>query len=250
MNLAAVKDIARVAKEYEKPLTVDIQDGYGAQLEEAFAGLIKLGASGANLEDFDNQHQKMYSEVDATSRVERALTIAREYGVQDFVLNARCDTLAHGGELSYALPSLKNNSRWSFWHSVGSFEEVISRGKAYLAVGATTVFVIPGPDRKIGKDDINQMIREFDGRLNIGWNPSSPLSIQELTKLGVARVSVGPGIQLRAMELVKKAAEHIMSGGAVSWVERCGRHGLDNMMCYRRQLSFMILASLQIRLLP
>ena len=59
------------------------------------------------------------------------------------------------------------------------------------------------------------MVRHFDGRLNIGWNPSSALSIRELTELGVARVSVGPGIQLRAMELVKKAAKHIMSGGAV-----------------------------------
>ena len=86
MNLTAVKAIANVAKEYEKPLTVDIQDGYGEQLEEAFAGLIKLGVSGANLEDFDNEHQKMYSEVDAISRIERALTIAREYGVQERAL--------------------------------------------------------------------------------------------------------------------------------------------------------------------
>ena len=98
-NLEAVKAIARVAKEYEKPLTVDIQDGYGAQLEDAFVGLVDLGVSGANIEDFDRENRAMYTQQEAVARIERALSIVRERGVPDFVLNARCDTLAHGGSL-------------------------------------------------------------------------------------------------------------------------------------------------------
>lgn len=42
-----------MAKEFKKPLTVDIQDGYGASLEKAIAALIDCGVVGVNLEDCD-----------------------------------------------------------------------------------------------------------------------------------------------------------------------------------------------------
>jgi 2-methylisocitrate lyase-like PEP mutase family enzyme len=97
-NLVAVKAIAAVAKEYEKPLTVDIQDGYGSQLEDAIAGLIRFNVSGANLEDFDNTNQTMYSKSETVARIQRALGIATKLDVPEFVLNARCDALIHGGK--------------------------------------------------------------------------------------------------------------------------------------------------------
>ena len=90
---------------------------------------------------------------------------------------------------------------------------MIARGKAYLAAGATTVFVLPGSQRKITRDDIAEMVKEFGGRLNIGWNPAGALSIEELAELGVARVSVGPAVHLMAMDAVTKAAERILNGG-------------------------------------
>jgi 2-methylisocitrate lyase-like PEP mutase family enzyme len=98
-NIAAVKAIVAVAKEHKKPLTVDIQDGYGAQLEDAIARLVSLNVSGANLEDFDNKNGTMYSQAEAVSRIQRALGFAKELGVSEFVLNARCDVLIHGGKL-------------------------------------------------------------------------------------------------------------------------------------------------------
>jgi 2-methylisocitrate lyase-like PEP mutase family enzyme len=98
-NLAAVKAIAAIAKEYEKPLTVDIQDGYGSQLEDAVARLISLNVAGANLEDFDNTNRTMYSQAEAVARIKRFMGIAKELGVPEFVLNARCDVLIHGGKL-------------------------------------------------------------------------------------------------------------------------------------------------------
>ena len=56
------------------------------------------------------------------------------------------------------------------------------------------------------------MVEDFGGRLNIGWNPAGALSIKELAALGVARVSVGPGIHLKAMEVIKTAAQGILDG--------------------------------------
>src|ERR1700712_770373 len=52
-NLAAVKNTAVVAREANKPLTVDLQDAYGSQLEEAIGKLLDLGVVGINIEDCD-----------------------------------------------------------------------------------------------------------------------------------------------------------------------------------------------------
>ena len=106
-NLVAVKAIADIANEYKKPLTVDMQDGYGSKLEDTIARLIALNVSGANLEDFDNANQVMYSQAEAADRIQCAVKTATEHGVPDFVLNARCDTLVHGGKLDPNISSRK-----------------------------------------------------------------------------------------------------------------------------------------------
>ena len=136
-NLAAVRGIASVAQEFNKPLTVDIQDAYGSRLEEAIGALVDLGVAGVNLEDCDKETQIMYSQAAAVSRIKRALSTARHHGMPDFVVNARCDTLIHGGKLS----------------------EVIQRGKAYLAAGATTVFVWGGSQRGVSSAEVSEMVR-------------------------------------------------------------------------------------------
>ena len=39
-NLSAVRGIVAVAKEFGKPLTVDIQDAYGKRLEESIGAMV------------------------------------------------------------------------------------------------------------------------------------------------------------------------------------------------------------------
>lgn len=191
-SLKAVGDIAVVAKEFNKPLTVDIQDAFGPQLEGAIKALMELGVSGVNIEDCDKDSQTMLSASTAASRIERALATAKECGAPDFVINARCDTLAHDG----------------------TFEDALERGKAYLAAGATCVFVIPGPQRKVTRADIVEMVKTFEGRVNVGWNPAGALSIKDITELGAVRVSVGPLMQVLAVKNLAREAEKLMTGGA------------------------------------
>lgn len=54
-NVAAVRAIALVAKEYGLPLTADWQDGYGDKLEEGMAKLLDVRVVGINLEDSDRE---------------------------------------------------------------------------------------------------------------------------------------------------------------------------------------------------
>ncbi|KAH8821792.1 phosphoenolpyruvate phosphomutase-domain-containing protein [Xylogone sp. PMI_703] len=189
-NLNAVRAIVPAVKEFKKPVTVDFQDGYGDQLEEATRELVQIGVVGVNLEDYDKEKKKFYSQTQAAERIKRVLATANAQGVPDFVVNARCDTLVHGGELS----------------------EAIARGQAYLAAGATTVFVWGGSDRGgISRDEVAKLVQAFDGRLNVSMKRTADaLTLSQLAKLGVARVSVGPTLQFAAMAKLKEEALAIL----------------------------------------
>ncbi|KIX09442.1 uncharacterized protein Z518_00522 [Rhinocladiella mackenziei CBS 650.93] len=192
-NLQAVRRIGRVACEFNKPLTVDIQDAYGDRLEEAIVGLIERGAVGCNLEDCNMETNEMYAPDEAVDRIKRALTVARAEGIPDFVLNARCDVLLHGGDM----------------------EEVFTRGKMYLAAGATSVFVLGGRSRGgVKTEEIKRLVKEFDGRLNVSCQLMVPgkLSVKEIAELGVSRISVGPQMLFKATEAIETEAEKLLSG--------------------------------------
>jgi 2-methylisocitrate lyase-like PEP mutase family enzyme len=189
-NLAAAKSIAKVARDLGKPFTLDAQDCYGDRLEEFIRALVREGVAGVNLEDCDKESGKMHSVETAVSRVAKALEVAKAEGVDDFVVNARCDTLIHGGEL----------------------DEVIERGKKYLDAGATTVFVWGGSIRGgISKEEVVKLVKAFDGRLNVSLKMEGGLSVQELKDIGVARISVGPAIQFKAMDTFKQVAGGLLA---------------------------------------
>jgi 2-methylisocitrate lyase-like PEP mutase family enzyme len=188
-NLAAVRAIAPVANEYSLPLTIDWQDGYGDRLEEGIEKLLDLGVVGINLEDFHKEMQKMYSAEEAVARVKRALAVAEKRGVPDFVVNARTDVLLKGGLI----------------------DEAIARGKAYLAAGATTVFVLGGAVRGITRSEVEQLTRAFDGKLNFGLRIGpGQFTVKELADIGVARLSIGPQLQLIGMKVIADEAEKLL----------------------------------------
>jgi 2-methylisocitrate lyase-like PEP mutase family enzyme len=190
-NLAVVRAIAPIARAAGKPLTVDLQDGYGDRLEEAVRAIIDVGVVGINLEDSDQASAAMMEDDVAVSRVRRALAAAAAAGVPDFVVNARADSHLRGAPL----------------------EESIRRGKLYLEAGATTVFIFT--TGTFTPENISLMAKELGGRVNIGArlpSPGSavkPLSTRQLGELGIARVSVGPQIYLKVAEVIKQAAEGI-----------------------------------------
>jgi 2-methylisocitrate lyase-like PEP mutase family enzyme len=189
-NLAAVRGIANVASKYKIPLTVDIQDGYGDELEPTIKYLISFGVSGINLEDCDKVSQKMYSPEIAVKRIKSALSIARREGVADFVINARCDTLVTGGDIS----------------------EVLTRGRLYLEAGATTVFVWGGSKRGVSRDEVVEMVNAFEGRLNVSLKMApGNLTVKELAKLGVARISVGPALQFAGIKAISEHAGQLLN---------------------------------------
>ncbi|KIV91282.1 hypothetical protein PV10_05837 [Exophiala mesophila] len=195
-NLSAVSRISKIAQEFNKPLTVDLQDGYGSRLEEAIAAVISHGAVGANIEDVDKDTKKQYSVDEGVARIRRALKAAEENGVNDFVVNARVDTLLHGGEM----------------------EDTILRGRKYLEAGATTVFVIGGATRGgLKTEEVKTLSDALGGRLNVSVALSpGKLTVDDVAAIGVSRVSVGPQLYFKATAAIKDAAEGLFSSRVVS----------------------------------
>lgn len=200
VNLHAVKGIGRIAKEFNKPLTVDFQDGFGDKLEEGVRDVIRLGAVGINLEDFGRElgeKGELYPIPVAQERIRRVLRVAAEEGLPDFVINARTDALIAGLTI----------------------DDAIERGKAYLEAGATNVFIWGGRERGgTTRTEIQKASKALGGRLNVSLIRVKPggLTVKQLSEdIGVARISVGPQLMLRTAGAVAEEASKILAGEVV-----------------------------------
>ncbi|KAJ9652368.1 hypothetical protein H2198_008372 [Neophaeococcomyces mojaviensis] len=178
-NLASVRTIAKVALKFAIPLSVDIQDGY-EDLEATIRSVIEVGAVGCNLEDVNSIDSSLRSKEDAVARIKTVLKVAKDIGVPEFVVNARTDILGFDD---------------------GTLEDAITRARAYLAAGATCAFVWGGMrGRGLRTEEVEGLVEALDGRLSIMMSLApNILTIPELRKIGVSRISVGPGIFLTAM---------------------------------------------------
>ncbi|KAK7421309.1 hypothetical protein QQX98_002203 [Neonectria punicea] len=199
-NFAAIAKLASLAEAANLPLTADLQDGYGDQLATSVAKAVKLGVAGANIEDSVPSTGDMYSIDEQVQRYRTTLKAAGDAGCPDFVLNARCDIFHVGTKLD----------------DEAMVNEAIIRGKAYLDVGATTVFFWGGPGRGMRTAWVERLVKELDGRVavKLGVTPDA-LTTAELAKLGVARISIGPSLFQISTAAIKKAATSILNGGGL-----------------------------------
>lgn len=205
-NLDAIRALAPVAAAAGLPLSADLQDGYGSRIAEIFTKAAQYGVAGANLEDSipsagfgQGIKGSLYSKQVAVERIKIALKAAAEAGVPDFVINARCDVfrLDNG-------PGLDGEVRMA---------EALDRAKAYLAAGATTVFIWGGA-RGLSTAEVKKLVQELDGRLAVLLTKRAGAhSTAELGDIGVARISIGPSLYLAAMNAFKTGAAQILGGG-------------------------------------
>jgi 2-methylisocitrate lyase-like PEP mutase family enzyme len=113
----------------------------------------------------------------------------------DFVLNARTDAFLKG----------KDRDRSEV------LADAIERGRAFLDVGATTVFV-PG---LLDEATVTALVE------GIGWNKVSVINVPgslapaRLQELGVARISYGPWTQRVALTALADATAELLAGGAL-----------------------------------
>ncbi|MGZ3581167.1 MAG: isocitrate lyase/PEP mutase family protein [Ktedonobacterales bacterium] len=197
-----VQVIKRIVAAVQVPVTADIEAGYGpeaADVAKTMREVIVAGVAGVNLEDNTGDADKPLYELEAQGeRIAAARQEAKLAGLS-LVINARIDTyLFQVGEEAIRL------------------KETLRRARVYLEAGADSIFV-PGV---IEPGLIHTLVREIPGPLNIMTMPGAP-TVQELLKLGVARISIGPAAMLATMGLVREIAHELRTAGTY---ERIAQH--------------------------
>ena len=193
-----IEVITGIINAVEVPVTVDIEAGYGNNLNEIIDSakkIIATGIVGINIEDSIDLNPVLIDEMEFCERISaiRALSDSIDFHL---VINARTD---------------------SFYTSTGLTQEKLSesirRGNKYREAGADCIFVQPVWE----KETIATLVKEINAPINILANPTigagvTP-SISELQDLGVARVSLGSGLMKATLALIKKVANELSEKG-------------------------------------
>lgn len=190
--------ISGIVNAVKVPVSVDIEAGYGNNLEEIIESVKKIiatGIVGINIEDSIDLSPDLIGELEFCERISAIRELSDSLGFH-LVINARTD---------------------SFYTSSGSTQEKltesIKRGNRYIEAGADCIFVQPVWEKEI----IRTLVKEINAPVNILSNPSIgaglPPSIQELEELGVARVSLGSSLMKATLALIKKVADELSEKG-------------------------------------
>jgi 2-methylisocitrate lyase-like PEP mutase family enzyme len=190
--LAAVRVIVDAVR---VPVTADVESGYGAGTPEDVAetarGVLDAGAVGLNLEDAPGEHGAPVLTMEAqVARIAAARAAASSAGI-DLFINARTDILLR-----------------KVGEEEGRFDETVRRARAYVAAGADGIFVPGVADAAT----IQRLAAAVGAPLNVIGGPGVP-SVPELRALGVARVSVGPGLARAVMAQIRQATTELLGTG-------------------------------------
>ncbi|MBX5237241.1 isocitrate lyase/phosphoenolpyruvate mutase family protein [Rhizobium sp. NLR22b] len=175
------------------PLSVDFEGAYSADPDRAAANvaeLMEVGAIGINFEDRVVSGDGLYPVESQAARIRaiRAMADGRDIA---FFINARTDLFLAESDLS---------------KHAGLVDEAIERGRAYAAAGGSGFFV-PG---LIEPALIEKICAASSLPVNIMMRAGAP-DVKTLAKLGVGRISYGPGPYRSMMEKLKQAAAAIYS---------------------------------------
>ncbi|NKL87463.1 isocitrate lyase/PEP mutase family protein [Rhizobium leguminosarum] len=175
------------------PLSVDFEGAYSAEPEGAAANVAKLveaGAVGINFEDQVVGGNGLYPIERQAARISAIRAMAEGKGIP-FFINARTDLFLAESDLS---------------KHAGLVDEAIERGKAYAFAGGSGFFV-PG---LIDPALIERICAASPLPVNIMMRTGAP-DVKTLARLGVGRVSYGPGPYRSMMEKLKQEAAAIYS---------------------------------------
>lgn len=185
--------IARIVRVTAVPVSVDFEGGHAATaagVGEHVRALIDTGAVGVNLEDGIG-HTRLRDIDAAAARIAAAREAADACGVP-LVINARVDVWIVGGAAS-------DEER---------FEDGLRRARAYLAAGADCIYPIAVAQPAL----IGRLCAAIPAPVNIGARPGLP-RLDELARLGVARVSTATRLATLALGAVHAAAQRLRHEG-------------------------------------
>jgi 2-methylisocitrate lyase-like PEP mutase family enzyme len=184
--------LKRIAEKVNIPVTADIESGYAndeQQLKQNIQQIIEAGIVGINIEDTDKKTNTLLPVEVQCKKIKLIKKVSEEMNVPLFI-NARTDVYLRSGDNAAA----------------NKLEETIKRGFAYKDAGADCFY----PITMNNAGDISSTIQQLQMPVNIIIMPGIP-ELMDLQKMGVARVSLGPGFLKYAIKAMKNLAEKLKS---------------------------------------
>lgn len=182
-----VHSLKKIVNSVSIPVSADIESGYADnldQLRENIERLLEIGIVGINIEDTNHTKQQLISIEEQCERIRLIKKITLEKDIPLFI-NARIDTYIHN---SNQQPEEK-------------LQETIKRGLAYKEAGADGLYPIVMREYQHIKD----FVEKVKIPVNILTLPGIP-ELEDLLKIGVSRVSLGPSFLKIALKEMKRLA--------------------------------------------
>jgi 2-methylisocitrate lyase-like PEP mutase family enzyme len=195
-TLANARDIVLAS---DLPVSADLENGFHHQPDGVFDTIKSagnMGLVGASIEDATGDpNQAIYAFELAVERI-RAGVDAKKAMPFPFMLTARAENFCHG------IPNLK---------------DTIKRLQAFQDAGADVLYA-PG---LIHLHDIATLVKEVDRPVNdvMGLSGAN-VSVQELTDIGVKRISLGSSLHRTAFGSLLSSANEILNEGTFRFAEK------------------------------
>jgi 2-methylisocitrate lyase-like PEP mutase family enzyme len=196
-RIGMMRHLVEIASSSDLPVSADLGNGFGDE-PEAAAETIRLAANagvvGGSIEDATGQETNpIYEHALAAERVRAAVEAARALPFP-FTLTARAENYLHGR------PDLK---------------DTIKRLQLFQSAGADVLYA-PGI---VTKEDIAAVVSSVDRPVNVLMGlQGSALTVEELSKLGVRRISVGSALCRAAYGAFLRAAQEVRKHGTFTFV--------------------------------
>jgi len=179
--------VSRMTAAVSVPVSIDLEAGYGDTPDDAaksVAAIVKAGAVGINIEDgLSLGKRQLVNPEQHAAKIKAVRDTAQELGIHLFI-NARTDPFL----LKFGSPDQCLN-------------EAARRAKIYADAGADGIFVPGLTDLAL----IGKFVHLTPLPVNIMVTQGVP-QIEDLARVGVRRVSLGPWPMMAAMRVVGQAA--------------------------------------------
>ena len=185
-----------IVEAVDLPVMADGDTGFGNAVNAWYAvrAFERIGCAGVNIEDqvlpkrCGHLDGKQIVPIDEAVAKVRACAEARTDA--DFVINARTDALAIGG-----------------------IDEVIRRGNAYLAAGATMIFIDGMSDKALARQAVQGIRGPVAINVVEGGKTPGRFTFDEMQEMGIARVSLPGTLMLAAIQGMRDALAAVKANG-------------------------------------
>jgi 2-methylisocitrate lyase-like PEP mutase family enzyme len=200
----ALLNACDIVEATELPVSADLENGYHHDPGGVFQTIKdaeKIGLVGGSIEDATGDSSNPIYNFDlAVERIKAASEAVKSIPFS-FMLTARAENFLYGR------PDLK---------------DTIHRLQAFQDAGADVLYA-PGLKNR---DDIATVVRELDKPVNVLMGLSGVnFTVEQLTDLGVKRISLGSSLNRAALGALLAAADEILNKGSFTFAEDAAVYG-------------------------